>query len=50
MVTCALGSAGNGGVGGVTAVAANGIWAVGEVQSPAGAAVGTLTEHWNGSA
>jgi hypothetical protein len=35
---------------GVTAVAANDIWAVGEVQSPAGANVGTLTEHWNGSA
>jgi hypothetical protein len=35
---------------GVTAVAANDIWAVGQVQSPAGAAVGTLTEHWNGSA
>ena len=35
---------------GVTAIAANDIWAVGEVQSPAGAAVGALTEHWNGSA
>ena len=35
---------------GVTAVAANDIWAVGEVRSPSGLAVGTLTEHWNGSA
>ena len=35
---------------GVTAVAANDIWAVGYLLSPAGAAVGTLTEHWNGSA
>jgi hypothetical protein len=35
---------------GVTAVAANDIWAVGEVRSPSGGAVGTLTEHWNGSA
>ena len=35
---------------GATAVAANDIWAVGYLRSPAGAAVGTLTEHWNGSA
>jgi hypothetical protein len=35
---------------GVTAVAANDIWAVGKVRSPSGLAVGTLTEHWNGSA
>src|SRR5215471_5922495 len=35
---------------GVTAVAANDIWAVGDVRSSSGVAVGTLTEHWNGSA
>jgi hypothetical protein len=35
---------------GITAVAANDIWAVGEVKNAAGGAVGTLTEHWNGSA
>jgi hypothetical protein len=35
---------------GAAAVAANDIWAVGYLLSPAGAAVGTLTEHWNGSA
>jgi hypothetical protein len=35
---------------GVTSVAANDIWAVGEVRSPSGLSVSTLTEHWNGSA
>jgi hypothetical protein len=35
---------------GVTAVAANDIWAVGDVKSASGIAIGTLTEHWNGSA
>jgi hypothetical protein len=35
---------------GVTAVAANDIWAVGDLRSASGATVGTLTEHWNGSA
>jgi hypothetical protein len=35
---------------GITAVAANDIWAVGDLRSPSGLAVGTLTEHWDGSA
>ena len=35
---------------GIAAVAANDIWAVGEVKSASGLAVGTLTEHWDGSA
>ncbi|HEY6279720.1 MAG TPA: hypothetical protein VIX86_25710 [Streptosporangiaceae bacterium] len=34
---------------GITAVAANDIWAVGDVKNASGIAVGTLTEHWNGS-
>lgn len=35
---------------GVTAVASNNVWAVGENEEVPGLGISTLTEHWNGSA